>query len=73
MRRSSLGGHYAGTGIESPTSKEFDDFKVERGRKVYRGGMFESDKFSDRKAFQKYCESQSGEVKIYNLNDEAPK
>jgi hypothetical protein len=67
MRRSSLGGHIAGTGIVGPTSKEFDDFTVERGVKVRRPGMFDTDKFKDKKEFEKYVREMSGDVKIYNL------
>jgi hypothetical protein len=67
MRRSSLGGHIAGTGIAGPTSKEFDDFKVERGRKVYNPNMLPTDKLKDKKEFEKYVKDMSGEVKVYSL------
>jgi hypothetical protein len=69
-RRSLLGGHFAGTGMESPTSKEFDDFTKTRTIKIGGRGMLPTDQFvGDKKAFDKYCEEQSGKVKKYNLKD----
>lgn len=72
-RRSSLGSHWAGTGIAGPTEKQFDEHKIERGVKVYRPGMLPTDKFKNdkegKKAFEAYVKEQSGEVTTYNLKD----
>jgi hypothetical protein len=78
-RRSSLGGHWTGTGVAGPTSQQFDDFKKSRSIKVYKPGMFEFDKFGNDKkgkaAFEEYCREQSGDVISYKINqdEETPK
>ena len=66
MLRSSLGGHYAGTGMAGTSAQEFDDLVRTRGIKVHRSGMLPSDNYiGDKKAFKKYCEDMSGEVITY--------
>lgn len=72
-QRSKLGGHVAGTGIAGPTSKEFDDFTVERTLKVYNPNMLPTDKFKEKKDFDAYAREMSGEVKVYNTKDKTPK
>lgn len=71
--RSSLGPHWAGTGITGQTSQEFDEQKVGRGVKVYKPGMLPTDRFDSsdkgKKAFDEYCKQQSGEVVTYNIKD----
>lgn len=68
--RSTLGSHWAGTGIYGPTEEEFDNHKIERGIKVSRHGMLPTDKFEKKEDFDKYCEQQSGDVKTYNIKDD---
>ena len=76
QRRSSLGGHFAGTGIQSPTAQQFDDVTRKRSIKVHRADMLPIDKFmGDKEAYRKYIEENSGEVITYNMKDldKAPK
>ena len=70
MLRSSLGGHFAGTGIVKPKDWD-DDYIRSRGVKMVRWGMFSTDYLDkdDKKAFQKYCEEQSGKVNTYSIED----
>jgi hypothetical protein len=71
--KSSLGSHWAGTGIAGQTAQQFDDHKIERGGKSYRGIRLSTDQFDSskegKKAFEEYCKEQSGEVKVYNIKD----
>lgn len=69
--KSSLGNHWAGTGIVGPTEEEFDNHIVNRSIKVGRRGMLPTDKFEKKEDFDKYCEEQSGDVKKYNMKDGA--
>lgn len=73
FRRSSLGTHFAGTGMYGPTEKEFDDAVIRRRIKVPRRGMLPTDRFSSDKkgkvAFEQYVKEQSGEVITYNLKE----
>lgn len=72
QKRSSLGGHWAGTGMVQPPDQQ-DDFIRHRGIKVHRPGMLPTDKFGTgekgKKAFKAYCQAQSSDVKVYNIKD----
>jgi hypothetical protein len=73
--RSKLGGHIAGTGIASPTAKQFDDFKTHRSIKVHKPGMLPTDFLAagkdskeKKKAFEQYCKEQSSNVTTYTID-----
>ncbi|MDK2600773.1 hypothetical protein QO179_25075 [Bacillus stercoris] len=68
MMRSQLSGKYADSIMNA--EREFDDFTLRRGKKMYRPGMLPTDQFAgDKKSFEEYCKEQSGEVYVQNLHD----
>lgn len=70
--RSQLGSHVAGTGVNSPTAQQFDDFIKYRGIKFHKPGMLPTDQFRNdkegKKAFDEYCKEQSSDVVTYTLD-----
>lgn len=61
--RSSFGGHFAGHGM-AYSPDEHDDYREMKVPPSKRGCTLSTDAVESKK-FQKYCEEQSGEVKIY--------
>jgi hypothetical protein len=70
QRRSSLGGHWAGTGITGQTAQQFDDHTIKRTVQHHRRDLpVNLNSKEEKKKFEEYCKEMSGEVKVYNIKD----
>ena len=67
--RSSLGSHFAGTGISTMRKDEQDDYTPEGHHSRKRGHILPTDKFRNREEFDEYCKSQSGKVVIRHISE----
>jgi hypothetical protein len=74
QRRSTLGSHWAGTGIVGQSAQDFDDHIVKRVAQRRKVSYPTPDTKEEKKKFDAYCKEMSGDVEVYNIKDleEAP-
>lgn len=67
--RSSLGGHFAGSGMSYPYGYNLDEIRVINIPEHRKGCKLSTDGKRKNKEFDAYCKEQSGKVVSYNIKD----